>query len=396
MAITIDSYPSQISHFAYRPIIWTVSSNDANIIRCIADLYIDNVLTASIEKSLDIGTTDTFTYDFASAIQDELKVWPPLFAGSFGTYRDTTSSKRYKMRFFEVLDNGTTFDTSWAEDGLGTYYVDSATIYTTAYAFNGGLRHEETQDLTDFNDGGTYAGFHRINKVDESYLGISVPKKRYIKRGDYSVLSGWKNDNCTGKAVFYDEDDNNIGNSTTANENSDNRKYNYVLDTGTFTADTKTFLTRLQNSGGTAITNYVRWEIVEDCLDTVSLYWQNDLGGMDYYLFRDKQVKISEGESESYTKPLIPSYNSYDFSETVLSKNSNRNISCVSEVLNRNQVDALSSLITHANGAWILENDVFIPVIVKDGSITTLNSLDGEYRLNIELKHSNKLQVQRF
>ena len=51
MAITIDSAPVSQYHLAYRPILWTVSSNDATVVRCIADIQLDSGYYISVEKS---------------------------------------------------------------------------------------------------------------------------------------------------------------------------------------------------------------------------------------------------------------------------------------------------------------------------------------------------------
>lgn len=401
MAITIDSNPASQYSFAYRPNVWTVSSNDVNIVRCIADVYINGSYSVSLEKSPDIGTTDTFTFDIQSALQDNLKAFEPNFTAS-RTYPDTNAGLYYTIRFFEVLDNGTTFDTSWAEDGAGTSYVDSNTVYNPAFAYNGTLRHEETHDLDVFVRNGTYAGHHRINKLTTTYGGVSTNKARKIKRSDWIVLSSHHDTATTirGRIIQYDSSDSIISDSTSSDWSSGSRFWHYAVDVsagGLVVGDnTKKILVRMERTTGTGITDYALYEVVEDCNDYVSLYWQNDIGGIDYYLFRDGQVKQYEGESKSFTKPLSTSYNVYDFGETVLSKESNISVSAVSEVLDRTEADALSNLITHAVRAWIYDGSNFIPVIVKDGNIETINTLDGEYRLNVELMYSNKLITQRF
>ena len=55
MAISIDSSPASIYNFAYRNLVYTVSSNDATVVRCLADIYIDDVYKTTLEKSPDFG-----------------------------------------------------------------------------------------------------------------------------------------------------------------------------------------------------------------------------------------------------------------------------------------------------------------------------------------------------
>lgn len=400
MSFSFQQNPSVQAHFAYRPVVWEVRSSDVTCVRAICDVIIDGTYEVTLEKSPDLGSTVDFTFDVASVLQDYLEAHLPVYTANQNTcYTDGATALRYELRFFEVLDNGTTFDTSWAENGAGGSYLSSDTVYNLAYSFNGTLRHEETETLTDYQTGGTYAGQHRINKITTTYDSKSTPKPRKMKRGDYACLTGWSLETgltIRGNLYGYDASGSSTETDVTSGVNSSNMLYQYVYDTGQLLSTTKNVLMNIQKSDNSLVTDYVHFELVDDCNDYVSIYWQNDLGGMDYYLFREKNVKMYEGESNTYTKPLRTSYNTYDHSEEVYGKNSNRLMSCTSEVLDRNQADALSSLITHGVRAWVLENDNFIPIIIKDGSITTLDTLDGEYRLNIEFHHSNKLKTQKY
>ena len=398
MSISINSNPSAKHHFAYRPVVWTVSSGDANIIRAIADVYINGTYEVTIEKSPDIGTTNSFTFDFQSVLQDFISHQAPSFTDSTASLYSSTSAVYYKARFFEVLDNSTTFDTSWAEDGAGTSFLDSIAVYNPAYGLNGTLRHEETQDLTVFDSGGTYAGLHRINKLTTVYDGLSVNKARKIKRGDFAIMSSWYNSVSAiqGRYRQYDSTDTLISATTTASLASATNVWEFAIDTSIMASNCKKFLMRHETTAPVAITNYSLFEIVEDCNDYVSLYWQNDTGGIDYYLFRDGQIKTYAGESSTYKQPLTTSFNAYDFGTTVYGKMGDIGISMVSEVVGRVEADALSNVITHAVRAWIYDGTNFVPVVITDGTMDTLNTEDGTYRLRVEVLHSNGLTVQRY
>ena len=97
--------------------MWTVSSNDATIVRCIADIYVGGVFYVSVEKSPDIGQTDVFTFDVQAVLQDNLKPLVPSFSANINSVTtDQDSTKQYNIKFYEVLDNGTTYTTTWAAD----------------------------------------------------------------------------------------------------------------------------------------------------------------------------------------------------------------------------------------------------------------------------------------
>ena len=399
MAISLNSSPSSQYHFAYRPVVWTVSGNDATVVRCIADVYINGTYVSTYEKSPDLGETDVFTFDFQSVLQDNLKAFEPAFTASTAKmYADTNAGLYYNVRFFEILDNGTTYDTSWAADGAGTSYLDSASTYNPAFAYNSTLRHEETQDLSIYKTGGTYAGMHRLNKITTTFAAQNTNKARKIKRGDFAILSTWHSTASTiqGRINQYDSTPSNISNTNSTALASASRLWHYGVDTSTLLSNCDTFLQRIESTTPSAITDYCYWKVIENCNDYVSLYWQNDLGGIDYYLFRDGQVKTIQGESETYTKPLTTSFNTYDFGTTVLNKKGMTGVNAVSEVLDRTEADALSNLFTHGVRAWIYSNSQFIPVIIADGGIDTINTMEGIYRASIELVYSNDLIAQRF
>jgi len=400
MAIRIDSSPASQYHFAYKPIVWTVSSNDATVIRCIADVYINGVYTVTFEKSPDLGETDVFTFDFQNIAQDNLKAYVPNFTASIQEiYSDTNAANSYTVRFFEVLDNGTTFTTTWSENGTGTGYWSTTATYAPAYILNGTLRHEETQDLTNFQESGAYSGLSRLNKRTTNYVGVFTNKARRIKRGDFAVITGWESTAAAlrGRVNQYNSIDINTTNIlSNSSISSASHLWQNAVDTTILDADCVKFFMRIEDTSSGDSTGYSLWELVECDNDYVSLYWQNDFGGMDYYLFRDGQVKTIQGESQTFTKPLTTSYSTSDFGTTVLSKSSNIGISATSEVLNRTEADGLSTLFTHGVRAWIYKDSQFLPVVIADGGIDTINTSDGVYRANIDLVYSNKPIAQRF
>lgn len=404
MAITIGSYPldsnsvsSIVSEplFAYEKAVYTVTSDDVSVIRCIADVYINSTHATngtykiSLEKSPDIGTTNQFTFDISSVIQDYLSAYVPKKSSEVSTHSmvaDTDSGSGFVVKFYEVLDNGTTFDTSWLPDGAANNIY--STNSTRRYFYNGGLEHEEEYDLTDFYVNGAFG-----------YLSKGTSTRK-IKRGDIAVLSGWRYE--ASSSVLFKGDyitytgDTTIATAETSAVGSNSQKFNYFFDTGDVATSIDKVVLRMKSGTANYFTENLTYEIVENCNDYVGLYWQNSVGGIDYYLFRDAQVKTKVGETETYTKPLVNGFNISDFSQTVLNKMGQISISCNSEVINRTDANWLSELFTTANRAWIYNGTNYIPVIIADGSLETINTMDGEYRVRIELLYSNKINGQRY
>ena len=399
MALSINKQPLDQVTIAYDINRWGVVSNDATIIRVIADVYINGVYNSTLEKSPNIGTTTYFDFDFRGVLQDNLSHHAPVFGTSTDRIYELSTGLYYNIRFFEVLDNGTTFDTSWAEDGAGSSYLDTTTVHNPSFAINATKKHEETQDLTEYQFGGTYGSLSRGFKPDSSFLGVTTNKVRYIKRNDIAIVNGYVNSTGLMQGAYFEYDSagslisTHLSNTITA---PTSHLWVYSLPTTILASNATDILFNIDDNGGVRKTNYIHYKIVDDCADYVSLYWQNSVGGIDYYLFRDGQVKTIAGESETYIKPLDPDFNTYDFGTTVLSKTGNIGISAVSETIDRDTADWLSELFTHANRAWIYVNAQFIPVIIADGSISTINTEDGAYRCNIDLVYSNKVTSQKF
>lgn len=392
--------PNQFE-FAYRPAEWQVNSTDGSIIRCIADVYVSGTLVATIEKSPNIGTINQFTFDLQGVLQDNLdSIVPNWSAGAQTLNAETSGGKQYTVRFFEVLDNGTTFDTSWAEDGAGTDFLNSTGTLNPAYTYNGTLLHEETHDLTAYQVGGTYGLLSKgyINSI--TYAGISTNKAKKVRRGDFIPYMGWINNNGTffGKLFEYDANDTGIAGSPTTSAgitSATSKRFLHVIPTSILNSDTKKFIARITNSAdANVVTDYIHYEVLEDCNDYVSFYFQNSVGGIDYYLFRNSKRKTYESDTQMYRQPLDISYNNYDFGKTVLHKKGMIGLQVVSDPSDSVEAEWLREIITHSTRAWILDGGNWIPVIVADGTMTSINADDSLYQLSCELIYSNDTIAQ--
>ena len=139
MAINIYSEPNSMAS-PYRPLFMDVSSDEGTISRMIGDVYVNGTLQATIEKQPILGTNDTFRFEIGDVLKKYLFSEFNETSSPPEVLDNTTSALSYYVRAFEVLDNGSTLDTSWSEAGAGTNYQQS----TTLYSFNGVNQHEDT------------------------------------------------------------------------------------------------------------------------------------------------------------------------------------------------------------------------------------------------------------
>lgn len=408
MAITIDSNPDR-SVLAYKPIRWVVSSDDPNIVRCICDVYKRTTYFTTIEKDLDLGSTDTFTFDVASILRDMVFSEVPDFsATTVGAVELGNAVNKYELRFFEVIQNGTTFDTSWAEDGAGTSYKSSKDAYSQVwgsddqlgFVINGSLLHQQTFDSSSYLDGGDYRILSRGYSGSFSYtyddggdVTDTYNKPKKIKFGDILPYAIHKvaNSNLRFEVKYINAQDELIAQFNSASTTSNSKAWLMWIDTTVLGAIAKKLIASASAHGGSIL-----YDIVEDCNDYISFYWQNSVGGMDYYLFRNAKTRVYESDTETYVQHLDSNYNNYDFSETVLKKQATIAESAISDVLDRTDAEWLREIITHSVRAWVYKDGEFIPVIVADGQMVTIDSEEGLYQLELELLFSNKVISQQY
>ena len=152
MAITITSEPNTVSS-PYRPTFIDCSSDLGTIVRMIADVYVRGTRVTTIDKSPQLGTTDSFRFELGEVLQKELESEYTAATSIIDFNDDVLSSASYYVRLFEVYTSGSVFDTSWTEDGTGVGYQQSSTLNT----FNGVNQHQ--QDISDYQTGSTSKKF---------------------------------------------------------------------------------------------------------------------------------------------------------------------------------------------------------------------------------------------
>ena len=288
MAINIYSEPNSMAS-PYRPLFMDVSSDEGTISRMIGDVYVNGTLQATIEKQPILGTNDTFRFE----IGDVLKKY--LFSEFNETFSppevldNTTSALSYYVRAFEVLDNGTTLDTSWSEAGAGTNYQQS----TTLYSFNGVNQHEDT--MSNYIANGSTKKFltnrpqnSKILNNQDFYLGA------LIETSGFSTLfyqTEYNGKNGTGSS---------LGTSSAAITSVTYGKATYAVDPSGFNANTQSVVFTA-NSGidDSLLTEEFTVNIHETCGDETVIYWQNHWGEFDTYFFEGRKRERTKTKTKS-------------------------------------------------------------------------------------------------
>ena len=152
-------------------------------------------------------------------------------------------------------------------------------------------------------------------------------------------------------------------------------------------------------------------ETYNNAFGFVRFYWLNRMGGIDSYTAK-RDVMESISVSSEYVSNTMRGGNLYKGGREVLSVNAERNNSVFTEPLNKQTADWLEEIITSPN-VWIeMDTDAtqrgntvnpfqrpstkgYIPVIITNSDIETLNQETQMVKFNIEYTLSHKVQTQR-
>ena len=379
MAITITQQPGTINA-AYRPIIYKVTSDDVNIVRIIADVRIDGVIKANIDKDPIIGTSDQFEFDIQNICQDFL-TFTLLAVQQNDIVNADNSVKRIQVDFYEVTEVAGVLETGWQEDGSGSPDITSA----SRRAINMTLQHTENQSIDPFlND-----------DITKSFL-THAPLTVKIRRTETIQLSFLTTLAIRFQIVERDKNNNiiNVNNSNTFSLTD--FAGILLIDVNTMLSNTVRFEVRLLDINFNVRSEKRFFEIDEKCHDiAIRLKWLNQLGGLDSYTFTGKQERFIKHKSISFERLLSPTFSIEDRGETHLEIKANNEFNLWSDVRDVPTIKWLEELLANKINVWINNNEDFTPIIILDGSTKTEDTEDPVFQINIKYKFANELISQR-
>ncbi|MEK0324449.1 MAG: hypothetical protein QQN63_01990 [Nitrosopumilus sp.] len=382
MAITINSTPATFNA-AYRNVSWQVDSDDVTIVRIIADVYVNDVYETTIEKDPELGTTDQFKFDISRVTQDLLTRDLETTVSGNTTHDSTDSSKQFKCRFFEVLDSGSGFTTTWAEDGAGTGFEEAVNVLVV----NSTLQHTEQQNMDLFS----------VDTSAKRFLSNRPTSGTELIKGDPFFL-----DFLTIRTVHLNRVETDaVGGATitldTFSFNPTKNKGQILVDSDIFLDSTVSVSLRLlEDTGGNPpISQSIDVKVIQNCLeDTFTLYWQNPLGGIDSQPFRSRKIEGLSSEIVTHRKILADSFNVEDRGENVLEHRSDDIVKAWTEINNKATMRWLREIGLTGRNAFIYDNG-FVPVIITDFSEQVVDTDNFKGQFDIEFRFSNAHIAQR-
>lgn len=382
MSITIDTTPDAISA-AYRPVIWTCTSDDGDVVRVIAEVKIDGTIRASIDKDPDLGQTDNFTFDVQNVLQDFLTHNLVRPSGN-DVSNASTSEVSVLVELHEVLDTtADTLSTTWEADGTGTGDITSSAIV----AVNATLQHEETQDMDLFS----------VDSSSGRYL-TNSPSTLRIQRTETAVLHFVTNEASVKVLIIQRRANDSIVTSTAfpgSAKTIDSKAGIIEIDASIISSSAAYFTIQLADSGLSAIKESFRFNIDGQCYDNdIRLRWLNPLGGMDSYTFSSKKKEEVRFSQRSFDKVIGNSFNVEDRGDTTLKVSGTDHIEIFSRSEPRATITWLDE-IGMSSQVWIDDGTNFVPYIVTSRKTKVLDTENGVQTVSFKLKKSNKRETQK-
>lgn len=380
MAITISDNPDTISA-AYRPVIWTATSNTAGRVRMIADVKIDGTIRANIDKDPRLGTANTFDFDVQSVLQDYLTYNLQSISGNSNIVAGS-SEVSVLVNLYDVISAGGLLSTAWEEDGSGTPDKTSSAIH----GVNATLQHLETQNMNAYT----------VDDTTKKFL-TNAPLIQRIGAGETIQLHYVTNKGTTRyRLKQYNSAGSLISNVLSGNTSITDKAGILLLDESAMLAATIKFEVFLEDTSSNIISETRTFNIDTQCYDnTVRLKWLNPLGGFDSYTFVSKKEQSLRHRSKTFDKLLDSDFSIEDRGETVISVDATDEFSTFSQAEPRATILWLAELDANKINVWVDDGTNFIPILITGRKTKILDTENAILQKEVKYKYSNPRESQR-
>jgi len=367
---------------AYIPIVWTCTSSTGTIARIIADVYIDGSVKASIDKDPDFGTSNAFTFDVQSVVQDYL-TYNLETVTTNDVVNAGSSEVEVQLKLYEVTESGGSLSTVWVEGGSATPDQTSSQIW----AVNATRQHEEAQNLDAYTvdttdklwltNGGTQK-IGRSETIQLHFLTNEADVK--VKIQEYNSGGGLVASTAVPSSPLTVSDKAGILKFNGSTLNASTSYVNFILAKGDLSADRS---------------ETIRFNVQDVCRDDkIRVKWINPLGGIDSFTFISETNKEVRFRSKTYEQVIEKGFAVADRGRTVLNVNAEEAIDVYSDSLTTAQLNWISE-IGRSNGVWLEDGSNLVPVIVTSRKVKTLNNNNKIFQASYKLVKSNKFNTQR-
>jgi hypothetical protein len=380
MAITITDTPDAISA-AYRPVIWTATSNTGSKVRMIADVKIDGTIRANIDKDPRLGTADTFDFDVQSVLQDYLTYNLQSISGNINIVAGS-SEVSVLVDLYDVISSGGLLSTAWEEDGSGTPDKTSSAIH----AVNATLQHLETQDMD----------IYTVDDTTKKFL-TNAPLIQRIGENETIQLHYVTNlSNTRFRLIQYNSAGASISDVLSSSIVVTDKAGILLLDEASMLSNAVKFEVILHRNPGDPRSETRTFNIDTQCYDNaVRLKWLNPLGGFDSYTFVSKKEQSLRHRAKIFDKLLDSDFSIEDRGATVISVDATDEFTIFSQAEPRATILWLAELDANKVNVWIDDGTNFIPIIITSRKTKILDTESAILQKEIKFRYANPRESQR-
>ena len=388
MAITITSQPNEAgagntgvtTSSPYRPTFVDCSSDSANIVRVIADVFIDGSVlpVATVEKEPVLGTTDNFRIELGEINKKYLNPEFQTTASFLEVHNNTISANYIDIIIYEVTEVAGLLVTTWAENGTGIGGLTTNNMYQ----FNGVNNH--LQDIDDYYCDGVTKKLltdrpQNSNIVNDQIYHCGILPK---VEGYDTLISVEEFDGRNGSGSS-------LGVSTSSNLGVDRRKSSYTIDPSQLNVLTKSITYHIQSNTFAQITEFFTVNVIGDCGNVVNLFWQNHWGQFDQYYFAGNQTQKTRNKTKSIVNRLPLDYNVEQRGKIDIKKINSREFKIFTRTERPEVVEWLSS-IGESVDVFIMIGTDRVPINVKSVTSNIVDEDDVIIQIDIKYTLSNE------
>lgn len=416
MAITLIEYQSRATSpaFAYMPLIWKASSNNADIVRMKFNVFVlnednpDGYIAATLYQDFDIDTT-TFTFDVSEVAKDNLAFKLIDIDSSSSNYTDRVGACWVYGRLIEIVESSSGLLEEASDVALGRVDVYNAT--------------GSMQELSNFNRDDYFCDYASMKKFLSSYPTgtddsiLSVPTRLKEIGSDENEFLGFGITPSIGALdtirlqIFgYDSAGSLLVNTTLATWNAStlgafdgysNNYYTFPVGTANLTAagvnmaNVYRYYIQVSNqTAGLGASQFFGFKIVDRCDESVRIHWQNRFGKIDSYTFEGRKIYSRESKSELARNILRKDFLSSDRGSFSFNTSTSEVYQIWTKAIGRDELRWLSEININ-NRAYIEIEKKYYAITIEDSDYDLIDSEDTAFQFKLTFSIANKIEGLR-
>ena len=401
MAITIVSSPNTLTSLAYRPIIYTWTSDAVDLQYCIVEVLINDIRVSARSVQMDSGSTTAFTLDISSECQKHLSFQlKPI--NSSGVLTNDTGESIQNIKIYEVtVDSGGLIvtDYSASDDNNSSFQYQSVNNLITNwleshfdYANFNLLDYRLSSNTSLFMTSSPYA--KSIELDSDEFIGLFYHLGAASKNFKLEVLTY----NSAGNLLNTDninitEWNTPIGVTPVDSYLSIAVGTKNLINEGISLTTVSHYTIQVINDDGDQ-SEIKRYNIVQACSSDTRIHWANKFGKQSSYTFKGNKLESLTHNSSTYKQALGLTYSSEGRGDSVIQATSTTNFTTYTDSVSRDTYRFISEILVNKI-AWLQVGNDYFPITIDNGTKLVLNERDMPMQFNLNFSFANSTKGLR-